>query len=184
MNIYHNSVRAVAAATEQKEKRIEEMVNRGDAMIRPALVKALCRLKGGDSRKPYPEPRQIFSDTLRADRVPNRPFHKAFDLLARMIEDGLSHHDARVFAAQMVAFVDSIYAEREKLEPLAVLAPRLVKESAEATAAQMAALCHPCQANHDYALDETREAANLTSITLQTLEAEAARKYRPISAAR
>lgn len=157
----HRNSLSVAAVDEKKyEARVRRLANDLDELIRNALPRTLQRLKGDDLRKPYPEPRQLFSDTLRGHA---HPAHSFGDFMGRMIADGMTHSDARFFAAKFVQWVDNHYAEQ--LPSLSELGPQLCKESGEALSALMIASRDPSTPNLERALDETREAEVLAAIT-------------------
>lgn len=162
----HGNRQSVAADCERlrKEKLIEAMADRLDHLLQNKLPITIDRLKGDGPRHAMPEPRMLFSDAIRGHC---RPAHPLGRFVARMIVNGLSHHDARVFVAQLVGWVDAEYMEH--LPPLNVLAPQLVRENGEATAAQMVAMVDPCRANLDRALVESDEAIALQEITRRRL---------------
>lgn len=168
----------VAAPSEQRAKeryeaRVKYLADKFDGIIKDTLPRTLSRLKGDDLRKPYPEPRQLFSDTLRGHA---KPAHTFGDFFGRLIVDGMTHTDARFFAAKVMQFVDEVYADQ--VPSLAELAPRLCKENGEAEAALMTALHDPSTPNLERALDENTESSVLAAIVSSRVLSDRNQKHQ------
>lgn len=168
MNIHKDSA-------QEKAQRIEAAANCLDRLTRDALRKAATRLTVTS-----PALRKVLSAAMRIEAA---PAHQVGELIARMKEDGLSHFDARVFAASFVTFVDSIYSD-EATPSLDVLGPKCLKETSEASAFHMIALSTRCPSDAARALDETTEEAALVEIIRRRLQQDAVSLHRPITAAR
>lgn len=172
-SVHMDASRSSVAALNGKKERVKDAIIRGNATFRNATRQVLTAHKGGDLRKPRTEAiAQKLGDTMCAR---SNPAASIYEIIAWLKEDGLSHYDARVFAARIsVGFVDSIYADHES-PPIEVLAPKLVVEDAEASAAAMRALTTRNPADFARALDERTESANLAAILCRKLQSAAVR---------
>lgn len=175
-----NRLRVDAQGQEQcrKERRIKDAVTLGRAIFRDSLRAILGHLKRDDPRHPYFELGSgTITDILR-DR--SHPLDGAFDIMARMKEDHATHYEVRVFAAKtFVGFADALFTDERAA--IASVAPRVLKEAAEATTAQYEAAMRPCAANDQYALNETIELVTIAEIAQQALAANAAKRHLQLS---
>lgn len=165
--------RAKDRERERYEARVRFVADKMDALIRNILPRTLQSIKGDDLRKPYPEPRQLFSDTLRGHA---KPAHHFGEFLGRLIASGMTHQDARFFAAKVMQCVDEIYADQ--VPQVQALAPQLAKEAGEALSELMTANRDPSTVNLERALDEVRELEVCAAITSNRIAQDRNQKHQ------
>lgn len=153
-------VAAQSATEDRTEQTVELMAESLDRMMVEALHRPLESIKDYP-RKPFPAPRQFFSDIFCGRIKPLRVFGK---MMARMVLGGLTYLEARLFVATLQHWIDSIYVSA--VPSVTVLAPLSAKETGEACAEIMRVLTERSPSARASARREISEAR----VTLEILE--------------